>query len=71
LGKPAAGIVDVVFVVDTTGSMDEYLLKTTDTVNTLISRIKEKSKEHDISVRFGFVAYRDHPPQEDTYVTKV
>ena len=53
---------DVCFVIDTTGSMDEYLDKITDTVNTLVSKIKEKTKDNDISVRFGLVAYRDHEP---------
>jgi len=53
-------MVDVVFVVDTTGSMDEYLAMTVDTVNTLVRRIREKTRENDISVRFGFIAYRDH-----------
>ena len=42
--------------------MDEYLEKTKDTVETLVSRIKDKTKENDISVMFAFVAYRDHPP---------
>ena len=30
--KPAAGIIDVCFVVDTTGSMDEYLDNTKEAV---------------------------------------
>lgn len=36
-----AGMVDCVFVVDTTGSMDIYLEKTTDAVMHLVERVKE------------------------------
>jgi hypothetical protein len=54
-GKPTAGIIDVCFVVDTTGSMDVFLEKTKDTVKLLVKNIREKTKTHDISVRFGFV----------------
>ena len=35
-GKPKAGIIDVCFVVDTTGSMDVYLDKTKDSVKMLV-----------------------------------
>jgi hypothetical protein len=34
-------------------------------------RIYEKCKPEEVSTRFGFVAYRDHPPQDSTYVTKM
>lgn len=54
-GKPKAGIIDVCFVVDTTGSMDVYLEKTKDSVKLLVKQIREKTKANDISVRFGFV----------------
>ncbi|EAS06505.1 von willebrand factor type A domain protein (macronuclear) [Tetrahymena thermophila SB210] len=67
----AAGMIDVVFCIDTTGSMNEYLEKTKDTVNKIVEQVKEKSKGESVSVRFGIVAYRDHPPQETTYLTKV
>ncbi|KAL4473139.1 hypothetical protein ABPG72_007369 [Tetrahymena utriculariae] len=66
----AAGMIDVVFCIDTTGSMNEYLEKTKDTVNKIVEQVKEKSKGESVSVRFGIVAYRDHPPQETTYLTK-
>lgn len=69
-GKPTAGIIDACFVVDTTGSMDAYLEKTKDTVLLLVKNIREKTKKNDISVKFAFVAYRDHPPEEETYVTQ-
>lgn len=37
-------MVDCVFVVDTTGSMDPYLERTTHTVELLVERIKTESK---------------------------
>lgn len=51
--------------------MDSYLEETKTTVNSIVSKVKELSKGESVSVRFGVVAYRDHPPQETTYLTKV
>ncbi|CAD8082046.1 unnamed protein product [Paramecium primaurelia] len=65
------GMVDCVFVVDTTGSMDPYLERTTEAVEMIINKIKQQSLEEQVSVKFGLVCYRDHPPQELTYVTEV
>ncbi|CAD8150786.1 unnamed protein product [Paramecium pentaurelia] len=69
--QPSIGMVDCVFVVDTTGSMDIYLERTTHTVQMLVERINQQSKSEQVSVRFGLVCYRDHPPQEVTYVTEL
>ncbi|CAD8091608.1 unnamed protein product [Paramecium sonneborni] len=69
--KAAAGIVDVVFCVDTTSSMSMYLNQTKNTVKEIIKNIKNKAQNEDISVKFGFVCYRDHPPQDTSYVTKI
>ncbi|CAD8154758.1 unnamed protein product [Paramecium octaurelia] len=69
--KAKAGIVDVVFCVDTTQSMSQYLYQTKNTVKEIIKNIKVKAQNEDISVKFGFVCYRDHPPQDYTYVTKI
>ncbi|CAD8063564.1 unnamed protein product [Paramecium primaurelia] len=69
--KAAAGIVDVVFCVDTTSSMSQYLTQTKNTVKEIIKNIKNKAQNEDISVKFGFVCYRDHPPQDVSYITKI
>ena len=55
-------MIDVVFCIDTTGSMDDYLEKSKDAVSRIVEQVKEKSKGESVSVRFGVVAYRDHPP---------
>ncbi|KAL4500400.1 hypothetical protein ABPG72_003351 [Tetrahymena utriculariae] len=67
--KLAAGMIDVVFCCDTTSSMSSYINKCKDTVNQIIKNILDKTQGEGISVKFGFVAYRDHPPQDNTYLT--
>ncbi|EAS04311.1 von willebrand factor type A domain protein (macronuclear) [Tetrahymena thermophila SB210] len=67
--KLAAGMVDVVFCCDTTSSMSSYINKCKDTVNQIIKNILDKTQGEGISVKFGFVAYRDHPPQDNSYLT--
>lgn len=69
---PISGMIDIVFCCDTTSSMSSYLRKTKDTIRALITKIKAKAtKDKNVSIKFGFVSYRDHPPQESTYVTKI
>lgn len=55
---------------DTTGSMGSYLARAKKVIEGIIKRIDDKVKGTKIDVKFGFVAYRDHPPQDRTYVTK-
>ena len=69
-GGPVAGMIDVVFCCDTTGSMGSYLVKTKDVIKQIIAKIKNKMEDETIDLKFGFVAYRDHPPQDSTYVIK-
>lgn len=69
-GGPVAGMIDVVFCCDTTSSMSSYLAKTKDVVKQLIEKIRNKVVGETIDVKFGFVCYRDHPPQDSSYVTK-
>ena len=67
-----SGMIDIVFCCDTTSSMSSYLAKTKETILTIINRIMSKiTREENIDLKFGFVAYRDHPPEESSYVTKV
>lgn len=69
-GGPVAGMIDVVFCCDTTSSMYSYLAKTKDVVKQLIEKIRNKVVGETIDVKFGFVCYRDHPPQDSSYVIK-
>lgn len=59
---------DLVFCMDCTGSMGPYIQEAKDTIKNIIKKINEKSECKEL--RFGLVSYRDHPPQEKTYVTK-
>ncbi|CAM4983754.1 unnamed protein product, partial [Rotaria socialis] len=64
---PVVSKLDIVFVCDTTGSMGGYMneIKT----NTC-QRIMNTATKVVNDVQFRFVAYRDHPPQDSTYVIK-
>lgn len=56
---------DIVFCCDTTGSMSTYINESKETIRRIIetsNMIKD--------VKFRFVAYRDHPPEDYTYITK-
>jgi len=50
---------------DTTGSMSSYIEKSKSTVTKLMNLFSIGGR----SLKFGFVAYKDHPPQDPTYVT--
>ena len=60
---------DIALVVDTTGSMSGSIAETQRRLNELIHQLT--SSEVKPTVRFGLVAYRDHPPQDTTYVTRI
>ncbi len=61
--------VDVVFCVDTTGSMDAHIEAAKMTCKNMVKSLTDKTNVK--VVQFAFVAYRDHPPEDTTYVTKV
>jgi hypothetical protein len=60
---------DVVFLIDTTGSMDPYI----EEVKQNIIRIIENVLEYSPKIRMGFVAYKDHGDEgeDEFYLTKV
>jgi Mg-chelatase subunit ChlD len=60
---------DVAFVVDTTGSMKDDIRAVKDSLSEIVHHITSRTKE--LEIRFGIVSYRDHPPQDKSYVTKV
>mmetsp|Transcript_76548 Transcript_76548/g.219617 ORF Transcript_76548/g.219617 Transcript_76548/m.219617 type:complete len:477 (-) Transcript_76548:974-2404(-) len=65
--QPHPDELDLVFIVDCTGSMGSYI----HAAQTNIRRIMEKIVAFEkTNARFGLVAYRDHPPQDRTYVTR-
>lgn len=61
------GQVDVAFVVDTTGSMGPFI----DAAREQIRGIAEEvARAGDLDLRFAVVEYRDHPPQEPSFVAR-
>lgn len=61
--------IDVAFVVDTTGSMKDDIRAVKDSLFDIVDKIVAKTEG--LAIRFGIVSYRDHPPQDRTYVTRV
>ncbi|TFG26004.1 VWA domain-containing protein [Candidatus Thorarchaeota archaeon] len=62
------GQLDIVFVVDNTGSMGPYIQNVKTKILEIIRTIKKEELCH--RLRVGLVSYRDHPPEESSYVTK-
>ncbi|MFQ6010006.1 MAG: VWA domain-containing protein [Candidatus Aenigmatarchaeota archaeon] len=61
-------LMDVVIVVDSTGSMSDEITLVKANLENLVEEIASGNPRPD--VRFGIVTYRDHPPEDKTYVYK-
>lgn len=59
--------IDVCFVVDTTGSMSPFLSAAR---GALMNAMSQLSAQNDADLRVGLVEFRDHPPQEHSFVTR-
>ncbi len=57
---------DLVFTIDSTGSMSDQINKLRDTITSISSRIHDNAKN--ITVRYGLVVYRD---RQDEYITRI
>nr|ADQ43239.1 von Willebrand factor type A domain containing protein [Haliotis discus discus] len=58
---------DLAFVMDCTGSMGKYIDSARENIRNIIDQI---SSDGTRSVKFALVEYRDHPPQDETFVTR-
>ncbi|KAI0052700.1 elongation factor-2 kinase [Auriscalpium vulgare] len=68
---PNRKMLDLVFVQDCTGSQGSYISSATKNIELICENIFESGKlQAPEDLRVGLVAYRDHPPQDHTYVTK-
>jgi Ca-activated chloride channel family protein len=63
------GALDLVFLVDATGSMGAYIEQVKLRLLELVEALKKSPLLR--SLRLGLVEYRDHPPQDTTFVTRV
>ncbi|KAG1851098.1 hypothetical protein DFJ58DRAFT_729085 [Suillus subalutaceus] len=61
---------DIVFLLDATGSMQVYIEQVRDTIQSLCERLVATGKWSGGDLRFGLIAFRDHPPQDSTYITR-
>lgn len=60
---------DVVFVIDTTGSMAPSIAEVKKRLRNLVHELVQSGVRPNVA--FGTVAYRDHPPEDTSYVTRV
>ncbi|EIN12641.1 hypothetical protein PUNSTDRAFT_97443 [Punctularia strigosozonata HHB-11173 SS5] len=64
-------MLDLVFIQDCTGSQGSYISSATKNIEEICAHIFESGRlQSREDLRVGLVAYRDHPPQDHTYVTK-
>jgi hypothetical protein len=59
---------DIAFIVDTTASMGSFIRVAQKEMKDTLSML---SKQRNIDMRVAVVEYRDHPPQDFSFVTKV
>jgi Vault protein inter-alpha-trypsin domain/von Willebrand factor type A domain len=67
-GKQSIGEIDLVFLFDETGSMGPYITEVQRHILHIIKAIQASPLCK--SLRIGLVGYRDHPPQDSTFVTR-
>jgi Mg-chelatase subunit ChlD len=60
--------VDLCFVIDTTGSMGSFIEAAK---QQLLDTLKLMSADSGIDLQVGLVEYRDHPPQDTSFVTRI
>ncbi|EAU85754.2 elongation factor-2 kinase [Coprinopsis cinerea okayama7 len=71
MGDPNRKQLDLVFIQDCTGSQGSYISSATRNIEQICAHIFESGKlQSPEDLRVGLVAFRDHPPQDHTYVTK-
>jgi hypothetical protein len=59
---------DLCFLCDATGSMGSYIAAAQQNICAIATKV---SVSECANVRFALVSYRDHPPQDSSYVTRV
>jgi hypothetical protein len=69
LAGRASGELDLVFLVDATGSMGPYIEQVKMHLLQLVTAVKRSPLCQ--SLRIGLVTYRDHPPEDHTYASRV
>ena len=65
---PLLPMLDVVFVIDSTGSMQDEIRQVKTHITKIIKKVRSGQPSPD--VRVGIITYRDHAPEEYEYVTQ-
>lgn len=68
LKKHDIKMLDLAFAMDCTGSMGSYIDSARDNIRKIVEEIVASEKSN---VHLALVEYRDHPPQDSTFVTRV
>ena len=63
----AADHLDVVFCIDVTGSMSSYIERSKKVITNMITYFSQSEEKP----FYGVVAYRDHPPEETSFITMI
>lgn len=58
---------DLAFIMDSTGSMSSYIKSVKENIQLIVQEIVESSKS---DVRLALIEYRDHSPEDRTFVTR-
>ena len=67
LAKHDSKCLDLAFAMDCTGSMGSYINSARDNIRKIVEEIVASEKS---DVRLALVEYRDHPPQDRSFVTR-
>ncbi|EGG07598.1 uncharacterized protein MELLADRAFT_77518 [Melampsora larici-populina 98AG31] len=63
-------MLDLCFILDTTGSMGSYITAATQNIELICDEIINSERlASPECLRIGLIAYRDHPPQDRSYIT--
>ncbi|GAA6059913.1 hypothetical protein JCM10212_005296 [Sporobolomyces blumeae] len=64
-------MLDLVFILDCTGSMGSYIASATKNIELICDNIVQSGRlPGPECLRVGLIAYRDYPPQDNSYTTK-
>ncbi|WVQ84234.1 hypothetical protein IAT38_006386 [Cryptococcus sp. DSM 104549] len=70
-GSSSGKYIDLAFILDCTGSMQKYINSVRDHISGICEMIRgEEGLNGPEDLRVAIVNYRDHPPQDNSYVTK-
>ncbi|XP_070569063.1 uncharacterized protein [Ptychodera flava] len=68
LANHDSSVLDLAFAMDCTGSMGSYIATAQQSIRKIVEEIVSKEKS---DIHLALVEYRDHPPQDSTFVTRV